>query len=268
MIATIVGHRGFIGSRLRRLLVSRGYGLVLPERNDPRLWREPLGTVFYCAGLTADYRVRPFDTVEAHVSVLARLIKESDFKRLIYLSSTRLYDSLGADTAGEDALLRLDPRNPRNLYDLSKALGENLCITASDGRAGVARLSCIFGDDSSSGGFIADLLGRALINTEITLDSSPNYERDYLHVDEVAQLLLAIAERGTHAIYNVARGKNTRNAEVFEIVSSLTGCIITTTSTATHDAPSVDVSLIRDEFAFRPIPFDQQLTRIVAAQRR
>lgn len=268
MITTVVGHEGFIGSHLKRLLAGRGHELLLPSRGDPRLFRQALGTVYYCAGLTADYSARPFDTVEAHVTLLARLLKEAEFTRLIYLSSTRLYDSLGSANATEDTPLGLEPGNPRHLFDLSKALGENLCITTSGGRASVARLSCIFGDDSNGHGFIADLIGSTLGKAELTLDSSPNYERDYLHVDEVAELLLSIAERGTRTIYNVARGENTRNAELFAIVSRITGCTIKTTSNAVQDTPTIDASRIRDEFGFRPVPLEQQLARSIAALKR
>jgi len=268
VIATIVGHEGFIGSHLKRLLAGRGYELLLPERGDPRPFRRALGTVYYCAGLTADYRARPFDTVAAHVTLLTRLLEEAEFTSLVYLSSTRLYDSLGSASATEDAPLRLEPANPRHLFDLSKALGENLCITTSGGRARVARLSCIFGDGTDGHGFVADLLGRTLGKAELTLDSSPNYQRDYLHVDEVAQLLVAIAERGTRSIYNVARGENTRNAELFDIVSRLTGCTIKAVSTALQDTPTIDVSRIRGEFGFRAVPFEQQLMRSIEALKR
>lgn len=268
MLATIVGHAGYIGSHLAQLLAGRGDDVFLPERNDPRLFGQKLGTVFYCAGLTADFRARPFDTVEAHVTLLARLLKEADFERLIYLSSTRLYDSLGGIRASEDLALRLNPDNPRHLYDFSKGLGENLCVTTSAGKASVARLSCIFGGSGCRDGFIAELIAKTLGHQEITLESSPHFTRDYLHVDEAAQLILAIAERGSHPIYNVARGENTPNSQLFEIVSRLTGCAIKTTSTAHVDAPTIDVTRIREEFGFSATPIEHHLAQDIATLRR
>ena len=96
----------------------------------------------YCAGLTADYLARPFDTVQAHVSHLAQVLQhglaQGMLQSLVYLSSTRLYDGLGdlgeESEAGEDAVLPMDPANPRHLYDFSKGLGESLCHVAGQGR--------------------------------------------------------------------------------------------------------------------------------------
>lgn len=98
---TIVGASGFVGSRLAASLRQAGHTVLTPSRNDPMLFTQSLGQVIYCAGLTADFAARPFDTVEAHVTLLARVLQESDFTHLLYLSSTRLYDSLG-DNGGKD----------------------------------------------------------------------------------------------------------------------------------------------------------------------
>ena len=94
-----------------------------------------MGTVFYCAGLTSDYAVRAHDTVSAHVCLLNELLQGGNFETLVYLSSTRLYDSLGPYAVDEDSALALNPANPRHLYDLSKALGEALCRQAGAARA-------------------------------------------------------------------------------------------------------------------------------------
>ena len=102
---TIIGAGGFIGGRLTQALRARGEAVYAPSREDRDLFERDLGRVFYCAGLTGDFAVRPFDTVEAHVTLLAQVLAKARFERLIYLSSTRLYDSLGAAGGGEDDIL-------------------------------------------------------------------------------------------------------------------------------------------------------------------
>src|SRR4029453_14700488 len=123
-VATLIGGDGFIGRRLQARLRSEGWTCQVPARNAPSLLLRPLGHVFYCAGLTADYASRPFDTVEAHASLLARVLREADFDALVYLSSTRLYDGrpgfAGAEV-DEDTPLALAPAQPRHPYDPSKA---------------------------------------------------------------------------------------------------------------------------------------------------
>ncbi len=262
--STIIGARGLVGGRLRALIESRGKSPWCPSREqEDELYQRPLGTVYYCAGLTADYRARPFDTVEAHVSLLARMLERADFSRLVYLSSTRLYDSLGSALGSENAMLQFSPSDPRHLYDLSKSLGENLCLTASAGRACVARLSCVLGDSLQDDGFIPSLLSQARGQVELEVSSSPFFARDYIGLDDVAGLLVNIAEQGKEAVYNVASGINVSNSEVFRLVEKITGCVICPTLDTCANAPQVDIKRIQGEFGFVPVPLETLMKQMV-----
>ena len=53
--------------------------------------RRPAGHVIDCIGLTGDFRVRPLDTAEAHVGLVARCLGELLFDSFLLLSSTRVY---------------------------------------------------------------------------------------------------------------------------------------------------------------------------------
>jgi nucleoside-diphosphate-sugar epimerase len=214
---TVIGASGFIGGRLTGILRGQGHEVFAPARGDPDLLARDLGRVFYCAGLTGDFMVRPFDTVDAHVGLLTELLRGARFERLVYLSSTRLYDSLGARGGREDDVLELDPALPRNVYDLSKALGENLCLARSEGRAAVARLSNVFADDPEASGFLSELLQRARQEREIVLASSPGGGRDYIHVDDALAGLLALEASDVTGIVNVARGETLTNAALAEV---------------------------------------------------
>jgi nucleoside-diphosphate-sugar epimerase len=95
---SVLGADGFVGRALSRYL--RGQSATVREfgRADTDYFSQPLGHAIYCIGLTADYQSRPFDTIEAHVTLFSRLLKDAAFESMTYLSSTRLYDS-GAGTA-------------------------------------------------------------------------------------------------------------------------------------------------------------------------
>ncbi len=214
---TVIGASGFVGARLVGALLARGDEVYTPERGDPELLSRDLGRVFYCAGLTGDFMVRPFDTVEAHVGLLTSVLRSARFERLVYLSSTRLYDSLGSRGGREDDILEFDVSSPRNVYDLSKALGENLCLTRSEGRASVARLSNLFDWTDDAGGFLSDLLKRARRERSIRLDSSPQAGRDYVHIDDVIDALLAMDAKGAQGVVNIACGEALSNAEVARV---------------------------------------------------
>ena len=70
MRATVVGAAGFIGSRLMSHLRGLEWDCSAPSRDDQGFVDGRLGTVFYCAGLTADFADRPHDTVRAHTGLL------------------------------------------------------------------------------------------------------------------------------------------------------------------------------------------------------
>jgi nucleoside-diphosphate-sugar epimerase len=212
-LTTVIGAQGFVGGRLVERLTAEGAELYAPAKGDPDLFTRPLGRVIYCAGLTADYIQRPFDTVAAHVELVSRLARDADFERFVYLSSIRLYDSGGADIGREAQPLSLAVDNPRSLYDLSKALGENLTLTQMGGRGTVARLSNVYDVRPGDPGFLPEWLARAPLDREMDLDSTPSVARDYIHVDDVAQALIRMAEAG-EGVINVASGELVSNAQI------------------------------------------------------
>jgi nucleoside-diphosphate-sugar epimerase len=110
MHATLIGGHGFIGRHLQAQLRSLGWTCDVPLRDDVSLFQRDLGHVFYCAGLTADFRQRPYDTVEAHVALLSNVLQQASFLSLTYLSSTRVY--AGASTTDEGRRYRYAPTFP------------------------------------------------------------------------------------------------------------------------------------------------------------
>lgn len=214
MSVTVVGARGFVGARLARRLAAEGARPWTPAKGDPELLKRDLGVVYYCAGLTADYDRRPFDAVEAHASLVSEILRAGRFERLIYCSSTRLYDGLPQAEVDENASLVFDPADPRRVYDLSKALGENLTLARSGGRGVVARLSNVYDGAEGSPGFLSEWLVKAGRSRDLTLESSPHIRRDYIHLDDVVSGLIAVA--GGSGIYNLSAGALTSNAQIAE----------------------------------------------------
>lgn len=265
---TIVGARGFIGRHLVKHLMAKGSTPFTPARDNMGLFSRPLGHVLYCAGLTTDFLERPFDTVEAHVSLLAKVLKEAVFKSLTYLSSTRLYDS--ADGSGsESATFQLDPNEPRHLYDLSKALGESLCIHAGRANVRTARIACVYADDLSSDAFLHRVIWAARKERQARFEVAPDGARDYVHVDDAIRSLLAIAGRGKRPIYNVASGVNMSNAELFRLVRRIDGCQIEATLPATGlRDPVIDVHALKADFDIEPKPLIAHLPNLLGRGNR
>lgn len=241
MTATVLGGRGFVGRRLVERLSEAGAQPWVPARGDPALFTRNLGVVYYCAGLTADYDRRPFDAVEAHASLLSELIRAGRFDKLVYCSSTRLYDGLPQAEADEATKLVFDPADPRRVYDLSKALGENLTLARSGGRGAVARISNAYDGAEGSPGFLSEWMIKARTSREIVLESSPHVQRDYIRLDDVVEALIGIITGS--GIYNVAAGRLTSNAEIAEAFAA-EGWTVRFTGQA-RPAPPPNVSVKR-----------------------
>ena len=217
---TVLGASGFIGSHVAARLRARGDDVVCPPR---ALWPEmvnDLGHVIYCIGITADFRTRPIDTVQAHVCQLAELLGRG-FESLLYLSSTRVY--AGAERGIEEATFRVDPASLDDVYNLSKLMGESLCLAIPNERVRVARLSNVFGPDWGSRNFLATVIAEAVDAGALLFRTAADSAKDYIAIDEVVDALLAIIERGSERIYNVASGRNITNAALAMRIAEVTG---------------------------------------------
>jgi nucleoside-diphosphate-sugar epimerase len=258
-IATVIGGQGFIGRALVERLRELGWECWVPGRsvNWPQTDR-PLGRVFYCAGMTADYLRDPAATLEAHAGLLSRVLQSRSYESLVYLSSTRLYDGFlsSEEVAREDGGLSINPLDPRHLYDVTKLAGESLCHVLGQGRARVARLSCVYNDEKEENGFLAELLKKVAntrSNEVLHIASSPHYCRDYVHVSDVVRALIDIAQHGIQPVYNVASGQNLRNDALAAIVKAHSARRIVFDLDRAQSPPAlVSIQRLQSEFGWNP----------------
>jgi nucleoside-diphosphate-sugar epimerase len=247
--ATLIGGRGFIGRHLHAQLRELGWTCYLAERADKTLdttlFTQDLGHVFYCAGLTANFRQQPYATVEAHVELLSKVVQNSQFTSLTYLSSTRVY--AGASHTGENAPLLVRSHEPGDLYNLSKLLGESLCIN-SQRPVRIVRLSNVYGQAMPAQNFLAEVLTMAATEAHVHFRSAPQSQKDYVAIQDVVHYLPIIAQHAKSQIYNLASGENSSNAE---IAAFLQTCGVP--CSFEKDAPSIvfpriDVTKLHTEF--------------------
>jgi nucleoside-diphosphate-sugar epimerase len=248
-VITVLGGRGFIGSHLVRHLRAQGVECWAPERGEPVAGRA-LGHIIYAIGLTADFRERPLDTVEAHVCRLLDLVRTASFESILYLSSTRLYRRNEAPAREEDSL-RLNPADPEDLYDLSKAVGEALVLSLGE-KGRVARLSNVVGPGQDRT-FLAMLIQEARATGRITLRTASESSKDYLAVEDAVALLARIALAGRHRLYNVASGVSVSHGEIAgAIARHFGGEVRVAPGAPTVAFPRIDIGRIVSEFGFSP----------------
>ncbi len=256
-VFTVLGAQGFVGQALSQWLHARGHEVHTPARqlSPAELSASLRGHVVYCIGLTADFRSRPWDTVDAHVGLLRQLLAHGQFQSLTYLSSTRVY--LGSGAGHEDAALTVLPQQPDQLYNLSKLMGESLCHAAHcpERPVRVVRLSNVVGGDLSSDNFIYALLREALASGQILLNSSLDSAKDYIVLADVIRMLEQIARDGQARCYNLASGQQLQNRDIIKFIANITGARVNISRLAEDICfPPINIDRIKKEFNFLPQP--------------
>lgn len=247
---TVLGAGGFIGGRLVEHLRGLGFGVDAPERLPAEAYVDglsgrQLGHAVYCIGLTADFRMRPFETVEAHVGLLQRILERCEFASLTYVSSTRVY--LRSERASEAEVLRVDPTQPDDLFALSKLLGEALCL-GSGKLCRVVRPSNVFGVGDPSQNFLPSVLREAKRTGRVKIMLSPASAKDFVGVEDVVRWIAEIAVSGTQKIYNLAGGRNISNAEIAEVLGRLGVAVEFAPGGSTVTFPPIDIARVTGEF--------------------
>ena len=243
---TVLGASGFIGSNVAAYLERAGLEFQAVSRGQE--WPAgALGHVIDCIGVTADFRERPYDAVDAHVSRLLDFVRRASFESLLYLSSARLY--LGrTGVAHEDDDVFVNPLRFEDIYNISKVMGESI-VLALGAKGRVARPANVYGTGQSDT-FLSRVLSEAR-DGAIAFQSAPETVRDYVRVDDVAEVLVKIAAGGRERIYNIASGVAVKDAELAGAIARHSGCRVTFAPDAVPALfPRIDNERIRAEFGF------------------
>lgn len=247
---TIFGANGFIGSNLVKICEEKKLHYVALGRNNA-VPKANLGHIIYCIGITADFRCRQYDTVDAHVCQLLKIVKHCEFDTFTYLSSTRIYKNED-ESNNEENDIQVNPLNTDDLYNISKILGEAICLNSGK-KVRIIRLSNVYGDDFESKNFLSSIIRDSIINKKIILQTSLDSEKDYISVRNTIEIILKIVHSGKYSIYNVASGKKITHLQLVERIKELTSCEILVESTAkTIKYPMINICRIKEEFSFLP----------------
>lgn len=264
---TVLGATGFVGSHVAELARRRGHEVFCPAR-DERLDGQELGHLIYSIGLTSDFRQRPHDTVTAHVTKLQEVLTRTQFESLVYLSSTRVYARCTAAVVSEDLPIPAVSTDFSDLYNLSKLMGESIALTHGP-KIKIARLSNVIGADFQSDNFLISVVRDCVEHGCVKLRTSLASAKDFIAVEDVADVLLRLGVEGTQPIYNVASGRQTTNEQIVSEMVRLTGATISVAEgSPTVSFPQIDVSRLASELGFVARPLETILPKLVNAFRR
>jgi nucleoside-diphosphate-sugar epimerase len=264
---TILGAQGFIGRHLVNHLRIAGHEVVGADAGQLTISEKCLGNVVYAIGLTGDFRSRPYDTVEAHVSLLSRMLQTLSFQSLTYLSTTRIYATLAPNKhAHEEDEILLKPGSD-SLYDLSKLTGEALCLSSPNPFVRVARLSNVYGLGMSKNTFLGSIIDDLLIRKTVEIGEAPLSAKDYVSVSDVCKCLEYISIHGRFRLYNVASGRNTTHAEIARRLRVTTDAEINfKPESKIRKFPLISIERLLGEFEFVPKSLVQDLASLFDAQ--
>ena len=248
---TVLGGGGFVGGYLIEYLRGKGHVVRMPARGASPLDDDDPGHVVYAIGLTGDFRTRTQATVDAHVNVLNAWL-DSGCASFVYLSSTRIYGGLPLNSpATENTAIAVRPCAD-TIYDLSKLLGEALCLACPSPAIRVARLANVYGEGQSAATFLGAVLRDAVRQKQVEIGEAADSAKDYVSVADVATLLEAICLRGRERIYNVASGVPLSHEKLAAKLRD-DGCAVTfRPGGGTRAFPPVNIERIRVEFGFTP----------------
>lgn len=248
---TLIGGKGFLGSAIFHHLKEAGNTVYIPERNEKALFERELGTVIYCAG-QGDCLNRPYEVLDAHALLLSRILQYGHFKRLIYISSTRLY--MGQDNTKEAADLGVLYNDSRRLFNLTKLVGEELCLLSKRDVL-ILRPANVYGLALNSPLFLPAITRHAISNGKIDMYVSPEYAKDYVSVDDLVVVIYKLSLMNTlsQKIYNVASGVNVCASAIAAVLQAETGCDVNWVDGSVDEYfPLNDISALKAEIGFSP----------------
>lgn len=248
---TIFGGDGFIGSSIAKHLKQEQNEIIIPYKNDISVLDKDLGYVIYAAGITSDFKYRPHDTIEAHISYLNEILRRSNFKKFIYLSSTRIYRH--SKETKENSAITLNNLKLDNLYDLTKMVGESLCYSLHNPDIKIVRLSNVIGMDKKSSNFFDNLINQARDVGQVNLKSNLESTKDYIFIEDVIKLIIKIIKDGNKNCYNVASGVNISNKYIIKLLQQEFNMMFNSNEKAKPLlSQKININRIKKEFGFKP----------------
>jgi len=259
---TVLGASGFIGSHIVNFLRAGKIDHYAPSRNDD-LTQKHLGDIIYCIGLTADFRSKPFETVEAHVCYLSRVLQFNNFNSLTYLSSSRVYINCKEKEVDESAIIPVNPLDGNELYTLTKLTGERLCLSSGK-KIKIVRLSNVYGENMNADNFFQQIVRSITGQGSLTLNTTLSSAKDYIHIDDAVKLTVQIASSGKETLYNVASGINTTNEQIINELKKHFSFSVNVAATGKEIIfPAITIGKIKTEFNYVPKNIIQDIHQII-----
>lgn len=263
---TIMGHSSYIARHLFFYLRKRKHEVTILPRYPVLDHNQSMGHLIYCIGFTADFRKEPLKVLDAHCGILGSLLEKQSFQTLTYLSSTRVYQH--SDSTEENSFIRVNPSLPGDIYNISKIMGESMCLNSKKHGVKIVRLSNVYGVEFDSQNYLDCLVRSALNQPHVSTQASIKSEKDYVHICDVVEQIYKISTQGSKRIYNIASGSNTKSGDILDFLQRKQNIEIHNTNEVEFRFPTINIQNIRDEFGFTPLSLFTMLEKDMNALRK
>lgn len=260
---TVLGANGFIGSHLVKFLKEQGNEVFTPDIRKQEIFNESLGNIIYSIGIP-NFIERPFDAIEAHACLLVKLLEKGRFDSFLYISSARLY--AGLKMTNEDEPILINPSKINDFYNISKVMGEAICLASKKEGIRIVRPSNVTGNNFTSHLFLPSIIRDAIEKNKITVHTKLASEKDYIYIDDLVKILPEISLYGKNNLYNIAFGKNIKSKEIVEKIVNKVKCEIKELPNAEeYSFPEIAIDRIKNEFNFKPISILDKIEEMVTS---
>ncbi len=158
--------------------------------------------------------------VEASLRLLRRF-EEAGGRRALIAGTCAEYEWGGQEDLREDHT----PLRPASLYGVCKDALRRIAeayAAQSELELAWARLFFMYGPDEAPGRLVPAVI-RPLLRGHPAQTTAGGQVRDFMHVEDVARALVAIAQSPVTGAVNVASGRPVALAEVIDLIGELTG---------------------------------------------
>jgi nucleoside-diphosphate-sugar epimerase len=242
--ALVTGHLGFIGTHVAAAVADAGYkvtGLDIadgPAHDARNYFRSHASCIRYdlvvhCAAVVGGRKVMDWTPLDhaANLEIDAALFQwaaRTKPGRVIYFSSSCAYPSAwwGKPFLHEPDIDLYHPQWPDKLYGWTKLTGELLAETVrGEGiPVSVVRPFSVYGPGMKEGfavrGFLEQIQRRA---DPVEVWGDAGQVRDYVHVSDVANAVVAMVEQGIDGPVNLGTGRGTSLAELVALMGKAAG---------------------------------------------
>ncbi|SRR5216683_840996 len=219
-------------------------------------------TVFHLAALhfVPYCNAHPSETLQVNVVGTQNLLEalcQYPPSRLVIVSSMAVYP-INDNANSED-----DPYESIDIYGLSKIVNEmqlKMFSSKVTTQCAAVRLSNVYGPNETNPHVIPEILSQIKQGSDTIALGNVKPKRDYIYVPDVAEALIALAQRNRHSyrVYNVGYGQEYSVNKVLAYLSDITGRRLTASVAAERVRKTdrmhllADVQRIRTEIGWSP----------------